>query len=406
MIAVEGIGKRFRLYSRPSDRLWEILFRRPRHSVHQALDDVSFRVPDGETLGIIGPNGAGKSTLLKILMGILLPDVGTVESSGRITGLLELGTGFNFEMTGLENIAMNGLLLGMSREEIRRRRDAIVAFSELDTFIGEPLKTYSSGMVMRLAFSIAIHASPSCFVVDEALAVGDAHFSQKCMTAIRSFRAGGGSILFVSHDLNAVKILCDQAVLLHRGRVAASGDPESVVNAYNHLVALMSDKTAQDAVRNAGKKTSYGTMELEIVSVEVIGRDSRADVAASGETADITVRFLAHKDVPDPVVGILIRDRFGQDIFGTNTYHHGIKLAAEAGGRYACTFTLPLAIAPGRYTVTAALHTGPAHSEHCYHWRDSAAEFTVAGIRGRIFTGIASLEAAITLSPYQGGRQQ
>lgn len=406
MIAVRGIGKSFRLYSRPSDRLWEILFRRPRHSVHQALDEVSFRVPDGKTLGIIGPNGAGKSTLLKILMGILLPDTGTVESSGRITGLLELGTGFNFEMTGLENIAMNGLLLGMSREEIRQRRDAIVAFSELDTFIGEPLKTYSSGMVMRLAFSIAIHASPSCFVVDEALAVGDAHFSQKCMTAIRSFRAGGGSILFVSHDLNAVKMLCDQAVLLHRGRVAASGDPESVVNAYNHLVALMSDKTAQDAVRSVGKKTSYGTMDLEIVSVEVTGHDSQADVAASGETADITVRFLAHKDVPAPVVGILIRDRFGQDIFGTNTYHHGMKLAAEAGGCYACTFTLPLAIAPGHYTVTAALHTGPAHSEHCYHWRDSAAEFTVAGIRGRIFTGIASLEAAIALSQYQGGQQQ
>lgn len=398
MIAVNNVSKTFKLYPKPSCRLREILSGKCMHTLHRALDGISFQVNDGETLGIIGPNGAGKSTILKILMGILLPDTGTVESSGRITGLLELGTGFNSEMSGLKNIEMNGLLLGMSKNEIRERRDSIIDFSELGDFIREPIKTYSSGMVMRLAFPIAIHASPSCFVVDEALSVGDAHFSQKCMTAIRSFRENGGSILFVSHDLNAVKMLCDQAVLLNHGQVAASGEPDVVVNAYNHLVAMMSDQEGSVKLHSSGRKTSYGNLDMEIYSVEVRGQDSQADVVTSGETVSITVRFLARKSLADAVAGIMIRDRFGQDIFGTNTYHHKISITVEAGERYACTFTMPMSIAPGHYSVTAALHTGPAHPENCYNWKDSAADFTVAGIRGKIFAGVASLETAITVT--------
>ena len=171
MIRVSALSKTFRLYRKASDRLREILWRRPFHTEHRALENISFTVEDGETLGIIGQNGAGKSTLLKVLTGVLLPDAGQVEINGRITGLLELGTGFNMEMSGLDNIYGNGLLLGMSRTEIDARRDAIAGFSELGRFIHEPIKTYSSGMVMRLAFSIAIHAEPKCFVVDEALSV-------------------------------------------------------------------------------------------------------------------------------------------------------------------------------------------------------------------------------------------
>jgi len=209
-----GSRKQFKLYRSPADRLREIVYRKKYHKDFVALDNISFEVKNGETLGIIGQNGAGKSTLLKILSGIVIPDSGTINVDGKVTGLLELGTGFNAEMTGLENIYMNGTLIGMTKDELDRKKQTIIDFSELGDFINEPIKTYSSGMTMRLAFSIAIHADPTCFLVDEALSVGDAYFQQKCMRKIQEFRAGGGSIVFVSHDMNAVKTLCDAAIML------------------------------------------------------------------------------------------------------------------------------------------------------------------------------------------------
>ena len=192
MIKVEGISKKFKLYHSPADRLKEIIFRKQYHKDFVALDNISFEVGAGQTLGIIGQNGAGKSTLLKILSGIVIPDSGTIQIDGKVTGLLELGTGFNAEMTGLENIYMNGTLIGMTKDEIDRKKQTIIDFSELGEFINEPIKTYSSGMTMRLAFSIAIHADPTCFLVDEALSVGDAYFQQKCMRKIQEFRAERG----------------------------------------------------------------------------------------------------------------------------------------------------------------------------------------------------------------------
>jgi len=395
VIELEHVSKKFRLYTTPAYRLREIIFRRPMHSEYQALSDVSFRVSDGETLGIVGPNGAGKSTVLKILMGILMPDSGTVRMSGRVTGLLELGTGFNMEMTGIQNIFMNGLLIGMSRPELDSKKEAIIEFSELGDFINEPIKTYSSGMVMRLAFSIAIHATTSCFVVDEALSVGDAHFSQKCMRAIREFRSNGGSIIFVSHDLNAVKLLCDQAILLNKGTVCAEGDPETVINSYNHLLALMSDTDGRMKLDFAGKKTSYGNMDMQIESVEVIGQESRADVVSSGEIVDISVNFSSAIECDSLTVGILIRDRFGQDIYGTNTTLQNVPVSTKPQLRYRCTFTVPMNIAPGKYNVTAALHVGESHLETCYNWQDNATEFVVAGIKGHLFAGLAKLESRI-----------
>jgi len=395
MIIVKSLYKTFKLYKSPSERLKEIIFRKQYYREYQALKNISFQVNNGETLGIIGPNGAGKSTLLKILTGILLPDKGEIHIDGKITGLLELGTGFNAEMTGLQNIYMNGTLLGMSREEIDAKKEAIIAFSELGDFINEPLKTYSSGMVMRLAFSIAIHAEPKCFVVDEALAVGDAHFQQKCINKIKEFRQKGGSIIFVSHDMNAVKMLCDKAILLHQGEIIEEGDPEKVVNSYNFLIAKLNDTKNVMELKNP-EKHSYGTFEAEIVEVTIKGQLSGSDVLSAGEQAVISVKVHAHKDIDNATVGILIRDKFGQDIFGTNTFHLKYPLFLKANQSYIINFKMPMNIGPGKYTITAAIHTEDTHVHRCFHWEDCACSFEVAGILGNFFSGIARLEPEVS----------
>lgn len=395
MIQVAALSKTFRLYRKASDRLREILFRKPFHTEHQALENISFTVQDGETLGIIGQNGAGKSTLLKLLTGVLLPDAGHIDINGRITGLLELGTGFNMEMSGLDNIYANGMLLGMSRSEIDAKREAIALFSELGHFVHEPIKTYSSGMVMRLAFSIAIHAEPKCFVVDEALSVGDAHFQQKCMTRIREFRRQGGSIIFVSHDMNAIKVLCDKAILLDHGVLIEAGDPEYVVNAYNYLVARLNDQENRLHLIESDQH-DYGTLAARIEEVSVVGEDSRSSVVSAGETTVIRIVIYAQQDIDEATVGILIRNRYGQDIFGTNSYHLKHPLGLKTGQRYVMSYTLPMNVGPGKYSITAALHSGPTHVADCYHWRDHIATFEVAGNRGDLFTGLCKLYPSFT----------
>lgn len=400
MIHVEGLSKRFKVYPTPASRLKEILLRRAYHTVYPSLENVSFHVNDGETLGIIGPNGAGKSTLLKLLSGILIADSGTVSISGKITGLLELGTGFNPEMTGRQNIYMNGLLLGMTNDEIREKEQRIIDFTELHSFIDNPLKTYSSGMTMRLAFAVAYNAEPACFLVDEALSVGDAHFQQKCMKAIRGFKDRGGSIVFVSHDMNSVKLLCEKALLLSRGRVLEEGNPEKVVNVYNFLLAQSNDDEAPRSNYISEKETcasDYGIKTIHITEVRVIGEDSGASVVSSGERTKIEVLLASDVFNDDITVGILIRDRFGQDIFGTNTYHARVPLSCEEGGRYACSFAMNMNLGPGKYSVTAAVHTGETHVSSCYNWMDRAADFEVAGVRGTFFTGLARLDPQVCI---------
>jgi len=386
MISVKHLSKSFKLYSKPSHRLKEMLIRRPCHSRHQVLKDINFSVADGEALGILGRNGAGKSTLLKLLTGVLLADSGDVSLSGKVTALLELGTGFDTKQTGLKNIHINGLLIGMTPQEVAARRDAIIEFSELGRYINEPLRTYSSGMVMRLAFSIAIHADPDVFIIDEALSVGDGHFQQKCMRRIRQFRASGGSIIFVSHDLNAVKMLCDRVLVLDQGVVVADGEPEVAVNAYNQLLGA-DDLEPELSTPEAG----YGSHEVTIRSVELTGDDSGATIVSSGESVSLAVMVEARDTLASMTLGVMIRDRFGQDIFGTDSYHLGQDLNIKAGEIKHYSLSMPMSLAPGKYTVTVALHEGMDHTRHCYHWWDNAAGFEVAGIRGVQFGGVCNL---------------
>jgi len=397
MIKAENITKEFKLYHRPADRLIEIVLRRPLHRRFHALKGITFEVDEGETLGIVGQNGAGKSTLLKILTGVLLPDSGAVHVNGRITGLLELGTGFNDEFTGLQNVYLNGTLLGMSKDEIDARLETIVAFSELGEFIQDPIKTYSSGMVMRLAFSTAIHANPRAFVVDEALSVGDAYFQQKCMRKITEFKDNGGSIVFVSHDMNAVKILCDRALLLDHGMAVEAGDPEKVINTYNFLLARKS-KGEDIRVCNASEgEKSYGNLKVEILDAKMLNRyNEESKVFVSGEKCSVEISIKANETVDNVTVGILIRDRFGQDIFGTNTYHLNVPIPLRAGERCRVRYIMDeLNLGPGNYTLSPAAHKDKTHVDECYQWVDVLKIFEVVAGNDSYFVGFSRLKPRV-----------
>ena len=362
MIKVDGISKQFKLYRSPADRLKEIVYRKKYHKDFVALDNISFEVRNGETLGIIGQNGAGKSTLLKILSGIMIPDSGTIQVNGKVTGLLELGTGFNYEMTGLENIYMNGTLIGMRRDEIDRKKQTIVDFSELGEFIDEPIKTYSSGMVVRLAFSIAIHADPTCFLVDEALAVGDAYFQQKCMRKIQEFRVNGGSIVFVSHDMNAVMQICDYAILLDHGKLISYGVPRGITDLYISRICMRAHKGEKEVtILNKSihdeDHSNISTQEIEFISLKI--HDSTGKIVThvhSDDEITISFSFRSLRTVEDPTFGILIRNRYGMSIFGTNTYllrQKNDPLLPEKC--YTVSYQMKIPLQPDDYLITIAI---------------------------------------------------
>lgn len=391
MISVENISKRFKLYRKPSERLKEIIFRQCRHKKFDAVKDLSFTVPGGRTLGIIGENGAGKSTVLKLLTGILIPDTGTVHVSGRITGLLELGTGFNHEFSGIDNIIHNATYLGLSRPEINRKLETIIAFTELGDFIHEPLKTYSSGMIMRLAFSVAIHAEPKAFVVDEALSVGDAYFQQKCMQKIRAFKASGGSIVFVSHDMNAVKVLCDKAILLDHGTAIEYGEPEAIINAYNYHIARRSKP--EDDVRADRSPNGYGTQQVLIKSVTLKDKhQNKTQILVSGQPADIVIALKGQASMEGLTLGIVIRDRFGQDIYGTNSHYLKKTFDVHQGQTMDVVYSFKqFNLGPGQYSITAAIHTGASHVDQCIHWVDGCAVFEIVLGDEPFFSGLIRL---------------
>lgn len=368
MIKVTALSKRFKLYRTPADRLKEIVLRKTYHTDFQALHNISFEVADGETLGIIGQNGAGKSTLLKILSGVILPDSGTIVSTGKITGLLELGTGFNPEMTGVQNIYMNGLLLGMDRNEVDAKRETIIDFAELGEFIYEPLKTYSSGMVMRLAFSIAMHADPKCFLVDEALSVGDAYFQHKCIRKIIEFKNQGGSIVFVSHDPAAVKTLCDAVLLLDKGQAIDYGEPSEIVDFYiNMMLKKMHQgeqevkiKRSQNLVKKDGPAKNIlngaasDTGEVELLSCKFFNEQNEEILYITSEhTLKIVFEIRVLKDLVEPHYGIMIRNKLGLSVFETNTYC--MRLHPEAikkGQTVKVMYEFFCNLAPATYSIS------------------------------------------------------
>lgn len=365
MIKVSGVSKTFKSYHSPADRLKEKIFRKKYHREITALQNISFEVKEGKTLGIVGQNGAGKSTLLKILSGVLLPDEGYIKVDGKITGLLELGTGFDHELTGIENIFMNGTFLGMDKDEIERKKDDIINFTELGEFIYDPIKTYSSGMLMRLAFSIAMHAEPKCFLVDEALSVGDAYFQQKCMRKILEFKNEGGSIIFVSHDMNAVKTICDSAILLDHGHIISSGDPKDIIDYYHGIILSKSHMGNTEVIVNeitddhtGHKNPSASTGEVELLSFKVLNSKNEEILHIESEqVVKVIYQVKALKELSDPHFGLHVRNNLGVSVFETNTYCSSIKTFTLKKGQIAeltWEFLFPLSAGDYSFSVGVA----------------------------------------------------
>ncbi|MDD2341207.1 MAG: ABC transporter ATP-binding protein, partial [Methanosarcina sp.] len=311
----------------------------------------------------VGQNGAGKSTILKILSGILLPDTGSIEIDGKITGILELGTGFNPELTGLENIYMNGTFLGMTRAEIDQRKTEIMDFAELGDFIYEPIKTYSSGMLMRLAFSIAIHAEPKCFLVDEALSVGDAYFQQKCMRKIIEFKNSGGAIIFISHDLNAVKTLCDSAILLDKGKILDYGDPRTIVDFYYGMILQKSHmgdaevEVKKVCLKDKGEASNTSTGEVKLVSFNILNEENeQISYIESEQTVRFVYEIESLKDLTEPHFGFHVRNSLGVSVFETNTYCMGIQNPPlKKGQTVKVTYEMKMPLSAGNYSLSVGV---------------------------------------------------
>ncbi len=392
MVLVQNVSKLYRLYRRPADRLREMLPRaRQRHTEFWALRDISFHLEKGEMLGLVGPNGCGKSTLLQIVSGILQPTTGRVVTRGRIAALLELGAGFNPEFSGRENVYLNGEILGLSRAEIDKAMASIEAFAEIGAFIDRPVKEYSSGMYVRLAFSTAIHVDPEILIVDEALAVGDAVFANRCVRKFQELRERKITVLFVSHDLGLVKQLSDRAILLLGGRIAAEGTPSDVINRYIGLVLEKQEPQDKkgDRVRSSFR---HGDGSSEILDVRLLNaRGAAVASVASGEPITVRVRSRFRRAMSDPMVGILIRTRIGMDVYGTNTRLEQAELGNfQEGDELEVDFAIECWLTPQQYTLTVATQN-PDGSSH--DWLDDAIAFEV--VDTRVAAGVANLRAKV-----------
>ncbi|HWC32716.1 MAG TPA: ABC transporter ATP-binding protein, partial [Actinomycetota bacterium] len=369
-ISIGRVSKRFRVFhERPSSLKERVLkFRRVRAEDFWALRDVTAEVPDGRTVGLVGPNGSGKTTLLKIIGGIIRPTAGRVVTRGRIAALLELGAGFHPELTGRENVYLNASILGLSKRETDRHFDDIVAFAELEEFIDNQVKHYSSGMFVRLGFAVAVHVDPDILLVDEVLAVGDEAFQRKCIARVRQFQREGRTIVFVTHAVQLIHQICDEALLLERGHLRASGDVEGVIRELRRVMLRRRTESREDL-----------TYDMEIVGVELLDATGRrSSVLRPGDGLGVQVELRANRAVPGPVVGIAINDANDTHVFGTSTQKERADVERlEAGEKVRVTFQLPHPpLVEGRYHVTVRARN--LDQTIWYDWHDKEYTFDVA----------------------------
>lgn len=421
-IKVEHLSKTYLIYDQPTDRLKQFVVPRLQRLVGQplatyyrefwALRDVSFEVKKGETVGIIGRNGSGKSTLLQLICGTLNPTGGTVQTNGRVAALLELGAGFNPEFTGRENVYMNGAVLGLTTEEVDARFDDIAAFADIGEFIEQPIKTYSSGMLVRLAFAVIAHVDADILVIDEALAVGDTIFSQKCFRFLRRFMETG-TILFVSHDINSVNNLCRSAVWLDHGSVRMLDDAEDVTKAYalycnqqiydesvkleslagdNKTVTVSSDEnriepeTRINFFENIANSDGWKTGAAEILGVSITKiNGEQVTTLLGGEKVVLKIRAIAHQYLASPILGFFIKDRLGQSLFGEHTYTYvQPPCAVNSGEHLEAEFVFSLPLLPnGEYSTTVSIADGDPYEHIQHHWIHDALILSVQSTKLR-----------------------
>jgi ABC-type polysaccharide/polyol phosphate transport system ATPase subunit len=411
-LRVERVSKQYRIYDRPVDRLKESLTRGRWKTHHEfwALHDIRFEIEAGTTTGIIGPNGSGKSTLLQIITGTLEPTHGTIWHEGRISALLELGAGFNPEFTGIENIFMNASLLGLSKAETEKLLPEISSFAEIGEFIHQPLKMYSSGMYIRLAFATAIAVSPQILIIDEALSVGDAVFQHRCTRRIKEMQEAGTTILFVSHDPGAIRALCSRAILLNGGRVEADGTPADVLDRYQKVIMAAEAAYAEAQLARVEERSPavdaaevsdltpqftyrHGNGSAEILRVDLLDASRRpVTIVETGQLVHVRVRVVFNEDLEDPVYGFVIRNRHGINLYGTNTKVQGIKPGVvRRGERTETTFTFNCWLAPDLYSISIAVHSPTSVS---FDWMDGVLFFRV--FCDVAIEGVANLNARVT----------
>jgi len=391
-LVVANVGKAYKRYPGKWSRALEWISGRPRHDKTWVLRDISFSVNPGEAVGIIGVNGAGKSTLLKIITGTTQATTGSVSIQGRVAALLELGMGFHPDFTGRQNVFTAGQLLGLRADEIAVCMPAIEAFAEIGDYIDQPVRMYSSGMQIRLAFSVATAVRPDILIVDEALSVGAAYFQHKSFSRIREFREQGTTLLIVSHDRSSIQSLCGRAILLERGFVIKDGNPEEVMDFYNAIIAEKENATVEVRRLEDGRvQTSSGTGEARVESIALLNEDDEAvEFINVGQSVQLKVEIRIHADLPELVFGYMIKDRLGQPVFGTNTHHLGGDMRHLAkGDRLTLVFSFPANIGLGSYSVSTALHVADTHLAANYEWRDLALMFNVVNLNRNQFVGVS-----------------
>jgi ABC-type polysaccharide/polyol phosphate transport system ATPase subunit len=405
-LSVEHLTKIYRIYQRPSDMLREVILGKPRHKEFIALKDISFRVKRGEVLGIIGRNGSGKSTLLKIIAGTLDKTAGAVIINGKVSAILELGTGFHPDYTGRENIYMGGLCLGMSRQDIESRIDQIIDFSELSAVIDQPFRTYSTGMQARLTFATAVSVDPDILIIDEALSVGDAKFQKKCFGKFQNLRNRGKTIVFVSHDINAINHLCDTVLLLEHGSIVEQGESKHVTQIYHQLLfgaeenleennekgttwpaTIIAERQqlkqqalkrlAINPMQNASVGIRYGDKKAEIIDYGILDENAkRTTQLISGASYTIFFRVLFYEQVENLTLGCRISNTRGVDMFAANTSYHKIEIPAQnKGDILECCFKVSMHLAPGDFFLTFGVRR--IDLPHFYDRRVDALQFSV-----------------------------
>ena len=402
LLEVEDLGKVYRSYSAEWRRVLHWLGL-PMASVSEywALRHVSFKIERGEAIGIVGQNGAGKSTLLKLVTGTTRANEGRVACIGRVSAILELGMGFGPDLTGRENCRHAAGLMGHSEAEISGMLPEIEAFAEIGDYFDQPVRTYSSGMQMRIAFGVATAVRPDILIVDEALAVGDAYFQHKSFDRIRQFRERGTTLLIVSHDRSAVQQLCSRAILLDQGRLIKDGGVEEVMDYYNALIAQRENQTVTVTRLDDGRaQTISGTGEATVSEISLHdAQGAPVEFVNVGQMVELRIRARVLKPVPRLVLGYIIKDRLGAAIYGTNTHYTQQALTAVAAG-VTIDFSIFFAmnVGAGTYSVSTALVSSETHLENNYEWRDLALIFTVANLDKPSFVGTAWVPPRIVLS--------